>query len=277
MSRLWPDRLLVSLEPGAVALARVTGGFKQQLIGKRVLECDPAFGTEPWQGAVAALGSALQSLRGERLRVTVVLSNHFVRYILVPFDAAAVSPSEELALARFHFAKVHGERANAWDIRVGAGARGEPRLASALDAGLIEALRAHFPRQGKPRLASVQPYLMSAFNLWGRAIARDAWLLLIEPQRACCARLNARGDWQAVQAARGEFTTPEEWARLLDREGLRTGTPAAASTVLVHAPGAGAPANGTANQWKFTSVALPALPGYLPREDTRLAMALSGR
>ena len=73
----------------------------------------------------------------------------------------ARSPREELALARFHFAKVHGERANGWDIRVGAGARGAPRLASAVDAGLIEALRARFPAAGKAaaRLGAALPHV----------------------------------------------------------------------------------------------------------------------
>ena len=276
MSRLWPDRLLVSLEPAAVALARVTGGLKPRLVSKRVIECDPAFGAELWQGAVAALASALQALSGERLRATVVLSNHFVRYILVPFDAGARSPREQLALARFHFAKVYGERANGWDIRVGAGGRGEPRLASALDAGLMDALRARFPRQGKARLVSVQPYLMSAFNLWGRGLARDAWLLLVEPNRACCARVTARGSWQAVQSTRGEFPAADDWAQLLEREGLRSGASPAASTVLVHVPGGGAPVRAETRQWKFTGVTLPALPGYSPLEDGRLALALSG-
>lgn len=277
MSRLWPDRLLVSLAPGAVALARVAGGLRPRLLDKHALDCDPAFGAESWQGAVAALGSAVKALRGERLRVTVVLSNDFVRYAIVPFDAGAASPEEELALARFYFAKVHGERANGWDIRVGPAPRGAPRLASAVDAGLIEAVRGHFPRRGKMRLLSVQPYLMSAFNLWGRDVSQDSWLLLVESHRACCARLDSRGGWQAVQTARGEFPTAGEWAALLDREGLRTGAPAAANTVLVHAPAARGPARSDAQPWKFINLALPALDGYLPLADGRLAMALTAR
>jgi hypothetical protein len=273
---LWPDRLLASLEPNAVALARVKAGFKPRLIDKRVLDCDPGFGAEPWQGAVAALGTAMQALSAERLSVTVVLSNHFVRYILVPFDAAAGSPGEELALARFHFARVHGERANAWDVRVSAGRRGEPRLASALDAGLLDALRSRFPQRGKARLVSVQPYLMSAFNLWGREVSQHSWLLLVEPHRACCARLDGQGRWQAVQSARGEFPETSDWAALLEREGLRSGAPAASTTALVHAPGAGIRLRSEASQWKFTGATPPALHGYSPIEDGRLAMALCG-
>ena len=276
MSRLWRDRLLISLAPGAVALARIAGGLRPRLAGRQVLDCDPAFGAEPWQGAVAAVGSAVEALRGTRMSATVVLSNHFARYAIVPFDAAVAGPEEELALARFHFSKVHGERANGWDIRLSEEPRGAPRLASAVDAGLIEAIRGRFPAGGNLRLVSVQPYLMSAFNLWRRHLARDSWLLLVEPRQACCALLGAR-KWLAVRAARGDFSTAGAWAALLDRELLRTEAAPAAHTALVHAPGSRKSVNEEAQGWKFLSLALPALEGFLPLEDTRFAMALTAR
>src|SRR5262249_22825821 len=81
VARLWPVPGLAPLAPDAVALARVTGGWKPRLVEKRVLDCDPGFGAEPWHGAVAALGTAMQALPAGRLAVTVVLSNHFVRYM----------------------------------------------------------------------------------------------------------------------------------------------------------------------------------------------------
>ena len=83
MSRLWRDRLLVSLAPSSVALVRVAGRLRPRIIAKQVLDCDPAFGAEPWQGAVAALAAAAERLRAERVDATVVLSNHFVRYAIV--------------------------------------------------------------------------------------------------------------------------------------------------------------------------------------------------
>ena len=275
MSLSWRDRLLISLAPEAVALARVTAGLRPRLTRKQVLSCDPAFGAEPWQGAAAALGSALEALRGERMRATVVLSNHFVRYAIVPFDAAVAGPDEELALARFHFAKVYGERASGWDIRMSEEPRSVPRLASAVDGGLIEAIRGHFPRGGKLRLASVQPYLMSAFNTWRRNVAQDSWLLLVEPQRASLALFGAR-KWLAVHSSRGAFSAADDWAALLDSEVLRADAPAGRS-VLVHAAGCSTLVNGEVRGWKFSSVTPPALDGFLPLEDGRLSMALTGQ
>lgn len=277
MSRLWPDRLLLSLAPGAVALARVSRGPRPRLLDQQRIECDPACGAEPWQGAIAALEAAVAPLRRERLRVTAVLSNHFVRYAVVPYDAAAATPEEESALARFQFRKIHGERSDRWEIRVGTAPRGAPRLASAVDGALIEALRGQFPRQGTVRLVSAQPWLMSVFNLWSRRAAHDAWLLLVEPGRACCARFEARGGFRAVQSVRGEFRSAEDWAALMEREALRAGVGAAADAVVMRADGGDAPVNARALAWTFNGLMPPVLTGYQPLEHAGLAMALSAR
>jgi hypothetical protein len=274
---LWRDRLLISLAPDAVAFARVAGGPRPRILAKEAFGCDPAFGTESWQGATAALAEAVLPLRGERLDATVVLSNHFVRYAVVPFDAGVTGPDEELALARFHFAKVHGERTRNWDVRLSEGPHGAGRLASAVDTELIQAIRACFPPQGKARLVSAQPYLMSAFNRWRGTVADEGtWLLLVEPQRTCLALYAARA-WTAVHTVRGEFPGPENWAELLDRQQLRADLATAPRTVLVHAPGGHKPVAGEAHGWSFLGATLPPLDGFLPLEDGRLAMALTAR
>lgn len=277
MSRLWRDRLLVSLAPAEVALLRVARGRRARILSKRALECDPGFGAAPWQGAVAALGTALEPLRGEALDATVVLSNHFVRYAIVRPDAALASPDEELGLARFQFARIYGERARGWDVRLSATRRGAPRLASAVDAGLVPAIGACFPRGAKLRLASVQPYLMAAYNLWRGDLAQgDGWILLIEPQRACLALLAAHR-WAAVQTLRGEYAGPEDWVELLERERLRAEVAAAPHRAYVHAAARGRADSGEARGWSVHGLALPPLEGFTPREDARFAMALAAR
>ena len=277
MSRLWRDRLLVSLAPGAVAIARIARGFRPRIVSKQVIDCDPASGTEPWQGAADTLAKAIEPFRSEPVDVTMVLSNHFARYSVVPFDAAITSSDEELALARFHFTKIYGERARSWDVRMGNGRHGAPRLASAVDAALIQAIRACFPRKQKARLVSVQPYLMSAFNLWRGAMAKDnAWLLLVEPQRVCLA-LVAGGKWSTVQGSNGEFPAPENWALLLDRQQLRTDASLASRTVLVHAPDSRKTVSIEAGGWKFLGLAPPPMEGFLPLEDRPLALAVTAQ
>jgi len=59
------------------------GFFRKSIVEKSTVACDPGFGAQPWDGALAALKDCDTSLRA-----TVVLSNHFVRYAIVPWSEA---------------------------------------------------------------------------------------------------------------------------------------------------------------------------------------------
>jgi len=228
VSLLFPERLLVRLAP-----AEVTVGAKSHV-------CDPAFGSEPWHGAL----EVLKGIAWPKARVTVVLSNHFVRYSLVPWSAALATPAEEEAYLRHHFAKIHGERAKGWVLRASESPRGEPRLASAVDGALIQAIRASFPKNGKAKLVSVQPALMYIFNRARDTVPRSgAWLVIAETERACVA-LHAEGAFRAVQNGRGE------WRTLLERERHRV---AGETPNLALLDGAAAPAGDA--YWKFSNAA----------------------
>lgn len=245
MSRLSPDRLVIALSPGEISAARWRGFPRQQIVARSRAACDPAFGAEPWQGAVAALDAfPLQP----PCKVTIILSNHFVRYALVPWSDALGTPAEEDAYVRHHFVKIHGERARTWLLRSSYSAAGAPRLASAVDAGLIEALGKRFAKSGKARLASVQPQLMSRFNDWSGLIpAQGAWLVLAEPGRACVA-LHAGGRWRAVQNGK------EPWLELLERSRYRVHDhDLAALPDLVLLGGAPRP-EAADGRWKFHEV-----------------------
>jgi len=192
----------------------------------------------PEEGAVAAFKEALPL--DSKCDVTVVVSNHYVRYALVPWSEALTSAAEEEAYLRHHFAKIHGERAKAWALRASEAPHGTPRLASAVDKALIDALKACFPPKGKSRLVSVQPALMAVFNGARGAIPKGgAWLALAEPERACVA-LHMGGTWRAVQSAKGA------WLALLERMRL-TVEGAIPNLVLLHAGSASA---GEAPGWE---------------------------
>ena len=271
----WRERLLVGFSPSELTLVRMKRWPRPRVTAKHAAPCDPAFGPESWHGAAASLKGAADALRGEALDVTVVLSNQFVRYALVPWNDALAGAAEELAFARHCFMKIHGERSKSWTLSLSEEPAGMPRLAGAIDTALLDAVRNCFPARGKARLVSLQPFLMAAVNCWGGSMARTgAWILIAEPERACVV-LHGKGRWQAVVNAKGSFSAPEEWATLLDRERHRIVEGDPVTTVLVHAAHGNAARWPQVGDWKFERLSLPPLDGYLPLADGRYAMALA--
>lgn len=258
MSRLWADRLLVSFSPSAVALVRVRRRWTARVLWKKGF---------PGGKPVESLRSAITSFGKERMRATVVLSNHYVRYAVVPFDAAVSSAEEELAMARYHFSRLHGERAKGWDLRLSDGPPGSARLASAVDADLVGAICGCFPAASGVKLVSLQPYLMAAYNRWRDAIAReDAWLMLPESDGACLA-YTTRAGWLSARTFKSEN---DVLAENLEREQLRL----AAAPRAVVVPGVPPPAPAG---WKLSRLTLPPLDGYSPLDDSSYGMALCAR
>jgi hypothetical protein len=221
---LFPERISAVLAPAAVSL------------GERRIPCDPAYGKEAWQGAIAALRAVEWK---QHCKVTVILSSHFVRYALVPWSDALAGEREEEAYVRHHFAKVHGERARSWALRWSEGG-GRARLASAIDQTLSEEIRNSFPKGGKARLLSLQPGFMAAANRWARAIPHTgAWLVLAEAERACVA-LHSGTHWRSLQNAKGD------WLALLERERHRMEGEVPDLALI-----AGAPAHRELPGWRF--------------------------
>jgi hypothetical protein len=273
--RLSRERLIVWLGPAEVRWLKLRGGLQPTVLDKGGARADSAYGPQPWQGAIAALRERAEGWSRDRLSVTIVLSNHFVRYALVPPSDNVSGAEEESALARFYFSKVHGERSGAWDVRLSNMHSNGPKPVCAIDAGLLPALRACFPQTGRPRLVSVQPLLMSAFNRWRRRFpAAGAWFLLIEPERACLALLAGR-TWVMVRNVKGDYPDAEAWVSLLDRERWSVAAERTPDTVLVHAPrlpGMPLTDHGT---WRLLGLQAAWPEGLSPLEDSCYAVALT--
>lgn len=275
MSLSWRERLLVALAPGELCWLRLAGMFKSKLIGKGIVPVDPAYGIHAWDGAIAALRAETARWSRDRLSVRVTLSNHFVRYALVPPSSEVSGQTEELALARFHFNKVHGDSSRGWEIRLSPGRSGAPRLACAIDSALLEALKQSFPAGQRPRLDSVQPLLMSAYNSGSGAIPKGgAWLILAEPDRACVALIKDRA-WHAVQNVRGHYADVESWVALVERERWRVSVDAVPDTLLIHAAQSTALPSRVHGAWKVAGLQTQWPGGLLPSRDGAYIRALS--
>ena len=231
MSLSWRDACCVSLAPDRLAAIRrrpwrrrVDPGFSEAFTAQP--------GMPPWAAAVESLDRFLQRPAMSRASLDIVLSNHFVRYCLVPRDARIVNAEELVNYAHASFEHVFGDVSEGWEVCVSPAPPGSPRLAAAMDRGLLESIRAAAGRS-RSRLRSVQPYLMAAYNrLAARLRAKDFVFMLAEPDRACV--LTAEGGAWRHASSVSLPDDPAALAALLERE-LRMGEWAAAEpSILVH-------------------------------------------
>jgi len=179
----------------------------------------------PWRRPVqrllrpppAGAGDALSGLpRGSRCRV--VVSSALARYALVPFSDAVVGREANEALAAHVLRRTHGERVDAWRIRVAPAPAGHPRLACALDAALLDQLFAAARERGI-LLSSVEPAFVAGFNAAYRRLPASCWLAVAEPGRLALGLL-VDGRWVHVAAERHAADARSAVRRALAREAL---------------------------------------------------------
>lgn len=283
MSLSWPeirlaDHYVAVLTPAGASIIRRRRGIN----GSCDLKADQAVadgtaGGEHPAGVLAAVDALEALLAHPQIgsgRLSIVLSNHFVRYQLVPWSDDVGTPEELNAYARICFEQVYGGEAVGWQVQVAPERAGSPRLAAAVPLTLLDRLRA-IVAPTRLKLHAVQPYLMAAFNKLGSPFRyQDFLFVLAEPARTCLLAATG-GQWRGVRMSAGD-DAPETLAALIEREcQLLDLHDAVLPPIYVHAP-------------QRARMVLPAVAGVVPRAlpvpvpaslaavaDARLAMAMT--
>lgn len=228
MSLLWrnkelrlglaPERIFVSgarsldLSPAAAGAASADGG---------------------WQAALEALP---QVLKGRSGPASLVLADQFVRYSLLPHNETLKSDEQWRALARHRFSVLHGPRADEWDVKVATTAPRGARLAVAVDKALIQSLAMVFVK-ANVRLASVQPFLVAAFNRIRRRVGNGSCWIVVEETGRLTLALIQRGVWLAIRARRSDLQWRKVLGEILERESAFLGLSQPITRVIVCAQG----------------------------------------
>ncbi len=279
MSLRLRDEHRIVLRPDGVVLARMKRelsrhGMKRHVQALHELPCTPATGEDlPWSGALRALEAALPEFSDGKSYATVVLSNHFMRYALIPWTDALSDEREEMAYARHSFSEMYGRDSGEWELRISSRWGSAPQMASAVDTRLLESLRELTDRLDVD-LRSIQPHLMLAFNACRKSLRdRSAWLALIEHGNLCLALLQ-RGHWTWVRTMRIGELWQEELPRLLERETFNAGMETSVSDVLLWAP-EHEETTFASGQWKIRHMRPPRLPSLGPEIGSRFTMYMS--
>jgi len=270
----WRDEVRVALCPDRVTLARVSRRWRPEVIAKHVVQCSAA-GSSDWKPCLEALQQALREPFVHDADATVIISNHFVRYAMVPWSEHLASDDEKRAWVKHHFVELYGELAGATEFRWSEERPDTACVASAIDGEFVAEIRAAFESTSL-RLRSVQPYVMAVFNRWKQhSKGNSAWFLVAETGRACIAAV-ANGAWRTITSKKIGLDWQAELPLVLGRELLLAHDTSVPTVILAYAPDV---TKLDFPDWTEVPVKVLAprpLPGFSPYTDAQYAMALTG-
>jgi hypothetical protein len=234
---LWRDQVRLGVGPDRLVLAAYRRGVHPRLVRKDILRVEPGDAAEGWRPALDAIPSTLAASPTQRPDVSVVLSNMFVRYALLPWNPALRTEAEWMALARHRLESVHAQAPGDWELRVTETMRGGPLVACAVERALLDALEERIA-EGRGRLLSVQPYLMAAFNRLRHKISNQTCWLVIEEPGCLLLVLIQRGSWMSIRNRRVDERWREEFSEILERESALLALDEPCNEVVVYTPSA---------------------------------------
>jgi hypothetical protein len=211
VSPLWRDEIGILIAPRRVALTRMGRGIRPRCIGEAARSVNTGSLTD-WRPALTVLHNCLAEAAWQGANARVVISDHWVRYAIVPWSGDISNDEERTAHGRICLAKIYGNVADQWRVSLSEGAPGESRVACAMPEHLLDEIRTTLDSFHTP-LVSAQPQLIAAYNRWcDKLPLASGWFVTIDEGTLAAARL-VRGGWDRVYSAR----IGTDWAVELQR------------------------------------------------------------
>lgn len=239
MSLLSRSELCIVIYPEQIVLLSMTRqrtlrGYRRKLDERLRVACDESADIDaPWSRAFRALEKTLPAFVKRNMQTTVILSNRFMFYALVPWCDELNDEAEEMMHARHCMDSMYGDLLGDRELRLSPNSRGAASLASAADRNMLDELRSML---SGTRLVSIQPHLMAACNISHvNLTGRSAWLALLEPGNLCLVMLK-EGRWNWMRNMRIGPIWQKELAMILEREASLVGGCEHSDEVLLWAP-----------------------------------------
>lgn len=232
LKSLFKDELLVFVHPQRVVLVRLSrtlnNGLKQKLEHKQVINLTKNIDDV---SQIAALVHCLRQAMSNKLwqgaMPTMIVSNSFARYTVIPWDIELAVASERQAYLQHFFNLAYGEQSKKWHLLMSEPVFGQAAIASGMNRDLLQALHNVFA-ESNVKIAAVYPQLMLAINQTlsevkkqslsrGKDDAFSFWLVAIQSGRVCLTLLE-NGGWRTVKNENIENDVSEQVSALIQRE-----------------------------------------------------------
>lgn len=233
MSRLWTDQIHAYLAPSRVDWVRFSRGFKPVQTEKITVPCEQIAAQSNWAAPMQQLDKLAQ--QAEKAALHVTLSNHFVRYVVLPAQAEIASPEEVQSYAAFKMREIYGSQMDIWALSISDWDPVDGAICAAINREVLSQLEQITARHDI-KLATVEPYLASAVDLWRKRLVDErVYFALIEAGRLCVAVL-INGVWHNIRNQKILQSVPDELLAVLDQEAILSGHKSTNEQVYVFSP-----------------------------------------
>ncbi|RTL57715.1 MAG: hypothetical protein EKK46_02650 [Rhodocyclaceae bacterium] len=277
MLRSPTERLAIALCPGRIGVMRKRGRAE---IEQGVVRYAKA-ATGDWQAAMDAFDAWLDKMNLRKAQASLLLSNRYVRYALIPWSALGLKRAEEDALVRVRFEEAYGDMAG-WRIVADPGRYGSARIACALPADMVDRLHAQWAAR-QLRGGAILPHFVACWNRWrnpvGSKPALTAWdktpslFAVAESSTLVVGTLAPQGQgWTGLRALSADTASLPD---TLYRESLLQGH-AEPLPVRLHVPGLGQEEGTALLKGETQGAAIELLQAEPQPQEAALAMARLG-
>lgn len=177
MSRLWaePDRLI--LGSAALSLRRGRKNWSAPVTLQRN-------GVVDFEALTTAMPVQMKKLSGKPIKM--VLGSHWLRYLLLPWQANVYARKDWLALAYNRLRELYGHHALSWDVQICFQGYQQPVIVIAADKSLTEGMD-QLADSYRWQISATEPTFAAIVNRYRRHWRGEAWLLLVEQQHVLLA------------------------------------------------------------------------------------------
>lgn len=306
---LWlRDQIRIVLCPERLTAVRLRSGFRPRVIAREIVPAitasetasSDAIASEPTISVTEAsditasntkISDATSSDKGTPVldalsvllkkpawqngNVVVILSNHFMRYHLLPASSTRLTEKEQLARARHVLAQIYGERSATLRLRLDRTHLGSAVLVAGVESALIDPLGTMIDTSAST-LISIQPCLMSLFNGYRQRISAEPQWFVIQEAGMLCAGLLHRRRWEQVRMQKTQQQWQPALERLLNRERVTSAVAEKAKQINLWTHDGDAPQLALSDGWSLTPLKPSTVAGFAPLRDSAFGAALAG-